>query len=163
MEDGLLRRQLIGGLNGAEAHMSFEEAVAEFPAEAMNRRPPGVPYTPWHILEHLRITQWDILEYVRDSAHHLSPDWPEGYWPSRDAETTAEGWQATVGGFVADRKAIEAIVRSGSADLFAPLPQTPGHTIVREVRLLINHNAYHVGEFAILRQVMGTWGSSHHP
>jgi hypothetical protein len=161
MDDRLLRRQLIGGLNGAEAHMSFEEAVAEFPAEAMNRRPPNVPYTPWHILEHLRITQWDILEYIRDSSHYKAPNWPEDYWPERFAETSVDGWQQTVDGFVADRKAIEAILLDGSTELSAPLPQTPGHTIVREVRLLINHNAYHIGEFAILRQVMDTWGPSH--
>lgn len=161
MNDQILRRQLIGGLNGVEAHMSFEEAVAEFPAEAMNRRPPNVPYTPWHVLEHLRITQWDILAYIRDSAHHLSPDWPEGYWPDPIGETTAEGWAATVDGFLADRKAIEEILRDGSSDLFAPLPQTPGHTIAREARLLANHNAYHIGEFGILRQVMGIWGPSH--
>ena len=141
--------------------MGFEEAVAEFPPEAMNRRPPNVPYTPWHILEHLRLTQWDILEYVRDSSHYKAPNWPEDYWPEPDAQTTPEGWQATVEGFLADRKALEAILDDPSVDLFAPLPQTPGHTIVREARLLANHNAYHIGEFAILRQVMGTWGPSH--
>jgi hypothetical protein len=141
--------------------MGFEDAVAEFPADAMNRRAPNVPYTPWHILEHLRITQWDILEYIRDSAHYLAPNWPEDYWPDQAAETTAAGWQETVDGFVADRKAIEAILRDPATDLSAPLPQTPGHTIVREVRLLANHNSYHIGEFAILRQVMDTWGPDH--
>lgn len=141
--------------------MSFEEAVAEFPKEAVNRRPPNVPYTPWHILEHLRITQWDILEYVRDSAHYLAPNWPEDYWPDRAAETNEEGWRRTVEGFLGDRKVIEAILGDPATELFAPLPQTPGHTIVREARLLINHNAYHIGEFAILRQVMGTWGPRH--
>jgi hypothetical protein len=141
--------------------MGFEHAVAEFPADAMNRRAPNVPYTPWHILEHLRITQWDILEYIRDSAHYLAPNWPEDYWPDQAAETTAAGWQETVDGFVADRKAIEAILRDQATELSAPLPQTPGHTIVREVRLLANHNSYHIGEFAILRQVMDTWGPGH--
>jgi hypothetical protein len=141
--------------------MGFEAAVAEFPAEGMNRHAPNVPYTPWHILEHLRITQWDILEYIRDSAHYLAPNWPEDYWPDQAAETTMAGWQETVDGFLADRAAIEAILRDSATDLSAPLPQTPGHTIVREVRLLANHNSYHVGEFAILRQVMGTWGPSH--
>jgi hypothetical protein len=148
-------------LNGDEAHMGFEDAVAEFPADAMNRRAPNVPYTPWHILEHLRITQWDILEYIRDSAHYLAPNWPEDYWPDQSTETTPAGWQETVDGFLADRKAIEAILRDPATDLSGPLPQTPGHTIVREVRLLANHNSYHVGEFAILRQVMDTWGPSH--
>jgi hypothetical protein len=141
--------------------MGFEAAVAEFPADAMNRHAPNVPYTPWHILEHLRITQWDILEYIRDSAHYLAPNWPEDYWPDQAAETTTAGWQETVDGFLADRAAIEAILRDSATDLSAPLPQTPGHTILREVRLLANHNSYHVGEFAILRQVMGTWGASH--
>ena len=141
--------------------MGFEDAVAEFPADAMNRTAPNVPYTPWHILEHLRITQWDILEYIRDSAHYLAPNWPEDYWPDQSAETTTAGWQDTVDGFLADRKAIEAILRNPATDLSAPLPQTPGHTIVREVRLLANHNSYHIGEFAILRQVMGTWGPNH--
>jgi hypothetical protein len=141
--------------------MGFEDAVAAFPADAMNRPAPNVPYTPWHILEHLRITQWDILEYIRDSAQYLAPNWPEDYWPDQSAETTTAGWQKTVDGFVADRNAIEAILRDPATDLSAPLPQTPGHTIVREVRLLANHNSYHVGEFAILRQVMGTWGPSH--
>jgi hypothetical protein len=141
--------------------MGFEDAVAEFPADAMNRPAPNVPYTPWHILEHLRITQWDILEYIRDSAHYLAPNWPEDYWPDQAAETTAAGWQETVDGFLADREAIEAILRDPATDLSVPLPQTPGHTIVREVRLLANHNSYHVGEFAILRQVMGSWGPNH--
>lgn len=141
--------------------MPFEEAVRDFPEEAMNRRPPNVPYTPWHLLEHLRITQWDILEYVRDSGHYIAPNWPEDYWPDRDARTTPDGWRATVDGFLADRKALEAILEDEATDLFAPMPQTPGHTIAREVRLVGNHNSYHIGEFAILRQVMGTWGPSH--
>jgi hypothetical protein len=161
MPDQLLRRQLIGGLNGAEAHMSFVEAVAEFPEDAINRRPPNVPYTPWHVVEHLRITQWDILEYIRDSTHYKAPNWPEDYWPDQDATTTPDGWAASVRGFIEDRKALEATLRDPAIDLFAPLPQTPGHTILREIRLLVNHNAYHIGEFAILRQVMETWGPSH--
>jgi hypothetical protein len=141
--------------------MPFEEAVRDFPADAMNLCPPNVPYTPWHLLEHLRITQWDILEYIRDSNHYIAPDWPEDYWPERAATTTPEGWNATVEGFLSDRRALEAIVRDEATDLFAPLQQTPGHTIAREVRLVANHNSYHVGEFAILRQVMGSWGPSH--
>ena len=154
--DDVLRGELLTLIDGRGAHMPFDSAVADFPIEAINRRPPNVPYTPWHIVEHLRRTQRDILDYVRDRAY-LAPNWPEDYWPERFAETSVDGWQQTVDGFVADRKAIEAILLDGSTELSAPLPQTPGHTIVREVRLLINHNAYHIGEFAILRQVMGTW------
>jgi DinB family protein len=152
-----LREQLASLLHGDEAHMSFEDAVAAFPAEAMNERAPNVTYTPWHILEHLRITQWDILEYMRDPRGHRSPDWPVGYWPARDATTTPEGFKRTVEGFIADRAAVEAIVRDLATDLLAVLPGTPGHTVLREVTILGNHNSYHVGEFAALRQVMGSW------
>ena len=123
----------------------------------MNTLVPGGAYTPWHILEHVRITQWDILEYIRDARRHVSPDWPVGYWPERSATTDAAGFRESVEGFLADRKAIAAIVRDPETDLTAVLPGTPGHTIAREVVVVGNHNSYHLGEFAILRQVMGTW------
>jgi DinB family protein len=152
-----LREQLVSLLYGTEAHMSFEEAVAAFPAEAMNKRAPNVTYTPWHILEHLRLTQWDILEYMRDPRGHRSPEWPVGYWPAPDATTTPDGFRETVESFIADRAAVEQIVRDPSTDLTAVLSGTPGHTVVREVTILGNHNSYHVGEFAALRQVMASW------
>jgi hypothetical protein len=136
--------------------MSFDEAVAEFPERAINLRPPNVGYTPWQLLEHLRITQWDILEYVRDP-HHASPDWPVGYWPASDATATPAQFQATVEAFRADQAALRALVSDPSTDLLAVLADTPGHTVLREIRVVADHNAYHIGEFAILRQVMGTW------
>jgi DinB family protein len=156
-ETEMLRELLVSLVRGTEAHMSFEDAVAGFPAEAMNRRAPNVGYTPWHILEHLRITQWDILEYIRDPQGHVSPDWPVGYWPGPDAETTPEGFRRTIEGFIADRAAVEAILRDPATDLFAVLAGTPGHTVFREAVVIGNHNSYHVGEFAVLRQVMGSW------
>jgi hypothetical protein len=137
--------------------MSFREAVADFPAWAMNVCPPNVEYTPWHIVEHLRITQWDILRYIEDPTGHVSPDWPVGYWPARDAETDEQGWQASVDGFLADLAALERIALDASVDLEAVLEGTPGHTVLRELTIVGNHNSYHVGEFASLRQVMGTW------
>jgi hypothetical protein len=152
-----VRERLIALLDGADAHMGFEEAVADFPDEPMNERAPNVEYTPWHLLEHLRITQWDILEYIRDPQGHQSPRWPVGYWPKRDATTTPDGFRDTIRRFLADRAALEEIVRDPNTDLEAVLPGTPGHTVVREITVVGNHNSYHVGEFAILRQVMGTW------
>ena len=151
-----LREQALAFLGARDAHMAFEDAVAGFPESAMNARPPNVSYTPWQLLEHLRLTQWDILEYVRNP-DHVSPDWPEGYWPAPDATTTAEGFAATVAAFLADEAALRAIVLDPATDLLAVIPGTPGHTLLRELRILADHNAYHVGEFAILRQVMGTW------
>jgi len=155
-----LRRQLAEGLRGEGVHMSFDEAVADFPDWAINARAPKVTYTPWHLLEHLRITQWDILEYVRDRAH-VSPAWPIGYWPDPAAEATRDEFEATIAGFRADLAALEAIALEPAVDLVAPIPHAPRHTILRELRLLLNHNSYHLGEFAVLRQVMGSWGPTH--
>jgi hypothetical protein len=137
--------------------MGFEEAVADFPAWAMNERAPNVGYSPWHILEHLRITQWDIRRYIEDPIGHASPDWPIGYWPAPDAQTDEDGFRETIEGFRADLLALESIALDPAVDLSAVLEGTPGHTVLRELTIVGNHNSYHVGEFAALRQVMGSW------
>ena len=155
-DDDILRDQLIELIDGQGAHMSFDDAVADFPDDAINRRPPNVPYTPWHLLEHLRITQADILDYIVNRTY-LEPDWPEAYWPARDATATPDEFARTIAGFHADAAALRAIVADPATDLLATIPGTPGHTILREVRIVGDHNAYHLGEFAILRQFMGTW------
>jgi hypothetical protein len=136
--------------------MSFDEAVADFPSDAIDRRPPNIPYTPWHLVEHLRLVQRDILDYIRDPAY-VSPQWPRGYWPARDASATPEMFADSIAAFRADRAALRELVLDESVDVLAVLPHTPGHTVLREVRLVADHNAYHVGEFAILRRVMDTW------
>jgi hypothetical protein len=151
------RRQLVQLLRGTQAHMSFDDVVADFPAAAINNRAPNVGYTPWHIVEHLRITQWDILRYIEDPTGHVSPDWPVGYWPAPDAETDEQGFRQSVAGFQADLRALERIAADATVDLFAILDGTPGHTVFRELCVVGNHNSYHVGEFASLRQLMGTW------
>ena len=152
----ILREQLLDLIDGHGAHLPFDAAVADFPDHAINERPPNVPYTPWHLLEHIRIAQRDILEYIRDRAY-LAPSWPEEYWPARDATATPGQWTATIAGIRADQQALRDLVADPAMDLLATMPGTPGHTILREVRLVGDHNAYHLGEFAILRQVMGTW------
>ena len=126
------------------------------PTTAINAFPPNVEYTPWHLLEHIRLTQADILDYIvnRDYAEK---EWPTEFWPARDATATADQFAATLAGFRADVATLRAIVADPATDLFATIPNTPGHTILREVRIVGEHNAYHVGEFAVLRQVMGTW------
>ncbi len=141
--------------------MTLEDAVADFPPERMNERPPNVDYSPWQLLEHIRLTQRDILEYVQDPAGYRPRQWPDAYWPAPDAETNAGGWTATLARYEDDLAALRAIVRDPGTDLFAPLPNTPGHTVLREVRVVADHTAYHVGEFGILRQVMGTWPPGH--
>jgi hypothetical protein len=152
----LIRRQLIELLEAKSAHMPFEAAVADFPADAINRLVPESPYTPWHLLEHIRYAQWDILDYIQNRGY-LESTWPDEYWPARDATATAEQFQKTIATFRRDRDALRDLVADPATDLFATIPDTPGHTIFREIRITGAHNAYHIGEFAILRQVMGTW------
>ncbi len=151
-----LRSQLVELLDARGAHMPFEAAVADFPTVAINRPAPELPYTPWHLLEHIRIAQYDILDYIRNRGY-LEPTWPDEYWPARDATTTREGFDETIAAFQRDRAALKALVADPATDLFATIPGTPGHSLVREIRIVGAHNAYHIGEFAILRQVMGTW------
>lgn len=152
----VIREQLLALLRGGNAHLDFDEAVADFPAEHINSKAPHVPYTPWHLLEHMRIAQWDILEFIRNPAH-LSPDWPEGYWPAQAEQADLARWQTTLKAFRADHQALQDLVKDAQTDLSAPLPHAPGYTIFREILLVADHNAYHLGEFAILRQVMATW------
>jgi hypothetical protein len=137
--------------------MSFDDAVADFPVWAINGHGPNASYTPWHIVEHLRITQWDIRRYIEDPVGHVSPEWPVEYWPAPDAETDEAGFRKSVDGFRDDLHALEAIARDPKRDLLAVLEGTPGHTIARELMVVGNHNSYHVGEFGALRQVMGSW------
>ena len=156
--DKVMREQLLALLRGGNAHLGFDDAVANFPPEHINTKPPNVSYTPWHLLEHIRIAQWDILEFVRNP-DHVSPSWPEGYWPAPDEQADQARWQQTINEFRADLKAIENLVTDPNTDFFSPIPHAPGYTIFREILLVADHNAYHIGEFAILRQVMDTWGN----
>ena len=151
-----LRDQLLALLRGGMAHMTFDEAIADFPPERMNERPPHIPYTPWHILEHLRITQWDILDFMRNPGYQ-ELRWPDDYWPAPDATTDAAGWARTIAAFEADFAAICAIADDQQTDLYARIPWGDGQTILRELLLVADHNSHHLGEFAILRQVMQTW------
>jgi hypothetical protein len=155
--DKIIREQLLALLRGGNAHLGFDDAVANFPPEHIHTKPPNVSYTPWHLLEHIRIAQGDILEFVRNP-DHVSPSWPEGYWPAPDEQADQARWQQTINEFRADLKAIENLVTDPNTDFFSPIPHAPGYTIFREILLVADHNAYHIGEFAILRQVMDTWG-----
>jgi hypothetical protein len=155
--DKVLREELLHLLRGGNAHLSFDDAVADFPMDAINRRPPNVPYTPWHLLEHLRLAQWDILDFVRNP-NYQEMQWPDDYWPAPDAEADAAAWDKTLATFRADLKAVEDLVNDPQTDFSATIAHGDGQTILREILLVADHNAYHIGEFAILRQVMGTWG-----
>jgi hypothetical protein len=158
--DRLLRNQLVGLLRGGDAHMPFAAAVADFPQALINTRPPNVPYTFWHLLEHLRLTQADILEYVT-RADYRERAWPADYWPVREARATKDDWEASVAAFGRDLEALVALVADAATDLFGPVPSHAAHTVLREVLIVADHNAYHIGELGILRQVAGAWGPDH--
>lgn len=152
------RQQLAQNLRAGNAHMSFEDAVAEFPAAHINTRPPHVAYSFWGLLEHLRLTQDDILRYLTDPGYE-EMTWPRDYWPDPAAEATPAEWDASVSGFLRDREALAAMIEQH--DLLMPVPSHPQHTLLREVLIIIDHNAYHIGELAGLRQVAEAWGPGH--
>jgi hypothetical protein len=155
-KDRALREHLLYLLKGGGAHLSFDDAIDGLPAEARGKKPVGVPHSPWRLLEHLRICQWDILEFSRNSKH-VSPDFPDGYWPTTDAPPNPNAWDQSIAAFRADLKAMEDLVEDPSTDLFAPIPHGQGQTILREALLLADHNAYHLGQLVLVRRCLGEW------
>lgn len=156
--DAILRNQLVEFLKGGHAHMDLDEAVEDFPMEHINSKVPNSTYTPWRLLEHIRITQWDILEYIRNPGY-VWLKWPKDYWPPVGKKATPADWKKTIKDFNKDLKELIEIVKNPKTDLNAKTPQKDGQPIIREILLVIDHNAYHIGEFAILRDVMRTWPS----
>jgi hypothetical protein len=158
MTDQTLRTELFHLLTVRQAHMDFEDAVAGLPASAINKRPPHTDYTLWHLVEHLRLAQRDILDYITADTYRW-PTFPDDFWPPPEAMTDEADWEATIEQFLADRQALADLVADPATDLFAPLPHSGDarHTIVREIQVIAAHNAYHTGELGILRQVMGLW------
>ena len=148
-----LRKHVLYLLRDGGAHQSFEDFVGSFPADLCNRRIEGLPYTPWQVLEHMRIAQWDILEFSRDP-DHVSPEFPKGYWPGKDELGTAASWQKTVDGFHKDLKQMEALVEDPSTDLHAKIRHGDGQTILREALLIADHNAYHLGVLAVMARLV---------
>jgi len=142
--DQSLRDHLLSLLGGGNAHISFDDFIAGFPAESCGQRIEGLPYTAWQVLEHIRIAQWDILEFCRDP-NHVSPKWPEGYWPKPDELGNPELLKETVEKFRIDLNQMGDLVSDSSTDLFATIPHGTGHTILREALLVADHNAYHLG------------------
>jgi hypothetical protein len=152
-KDRALREHLLYLLRGGGAHVGFDEALRDFPAGLFNRKAGGVPYTPWQLLEHMRVAQWDIVEFSR-SAAHVSPDWPDGYWPDKSREADADDWGRSVEGFREDLRRMEALVEDESNDLYAVIPHGAGQTLLREALLVADHNAYHLGALVTLRRAL---------
>ncbi len=158
-DDRALREHLLYLLRGGGAHVDFGAAVEGFPAALRGRRAPGVPHTAWQLVEHLRIAQWDILEFSRNPKH-VSPEFPQGYWPARDAPADDAAWERSLATFRADLAAMEMLVADPNSDLFTPFAHGEGQTLLREALLVADHNAYHIGQIVMLRRLLGAWEGS---
>jgi hypothetical protein len=154
--DQSLREHLLYLLRGGGAHLDFDAAVAQMPAHLLGAKLPGLPHTPWRLVEHMRICQWDILEFSRNPKH-VSPAFPEGYWPKGDAPGDPTAWDHSLQAFRADLRAMQDLVADPKTDLFAPIPHGEGQTILREALLLADHNAYHLGQLVTVRRLLGAW------
>ncbi|HUP63072.1 MAG TPA: DinB family protein [Thermoanaerobaculia bacterium] len=152
-DDQALRDQLAGLLDSGHAHLKFEDAVNNFPAERRGQRPAGAAHSAWELLEHLRLAQWDILEFTRNPKH-VSPEWPTGYWPASAEPPTETAWDESIAAFRTDQRALAALAES--ADLFARIPHGDGQTVLREILLAVDHNAYHLGQLVMVRRILET-------
>ncbi len=156
MSDQDLREHVLYLLKGGGAHLDFEDAIAEFPDHLLGVKVPNCSHTAWRLLEHLRICQWDILEFSRN-ADHVSPEFPDGLWPAEDAPPHPNAWMASVESFRADRHAMMELVSAPETNLLAKIPHGNGQTILREALLIADHNAYHLGQLVFLRRCLNAW------
>jgi DinB superfamily len=154
--DRLLRGQLVSLLSKEQAHVGFDGAFADFPVHLRGMKIAGSPHTPWQLLEHIRIAQWDILEFSRNS-RHVSPPFPHGYWPPTETPPDAASWDRSLSAFRVDLRAMIALVKNPRIDLFARIPHGEGQTILREAMLVADHNAYHLGQIVMLRRLADSW------
>jgi len=152
--DRSLRQHLLELLTGGHAHATFDAAVRNLPPALRGKRPKGAEHSPWEVLEHLRIAQWDILDFSRNPDYKHLP-WPEGYWSTTAAPPDAKAWDKSVRAFRRDLKAMSDLVADPATDLYAKIPHGNGQTILREALLVADHNAYHLGELVLLRRLLG--------
>jgi hypothetical protein len=156
-QEQILRQHLLELLAGGGAHANFDDVIKGLPPKLRGTTPPKFPHSAWMLLEHLRLAQWDILEFSRNS-RHVSPKWPEGYWPRSAAPPNTAAWNKSVQQFRRDLKAMQNLVSNRKTDLFAKIPWGDGQTILREALLLADHNAYHLAQLVDLRRMLGSWG-----
>lgn len=151
-----LREHLVYLLSDGGAHAKFDQVIHGIPARLRGRKPQDMPHSPWMLLEHMRIAQWDILDFSRNPKYQSLP-WPQGYWPKSNAPPSAVAWSKSIQSFVKDLKAMQQLVRNPKTDLFARIPWGDGQTILREALLVADHNAYHLGQLLDVRRLLGAW------
>lgn len=148
-----LREHVVNLLTKGEAHVDVSSELKDFPRKLRGSKPEGAPHTPWQLLEHMRIAQWDILQFSVD-AKHVSPKWPEGYWPETAEPPSDKAWDKSVKDFLADLDKVCKLVRDPKRDLFAKIPHGTGQTLLREALLVADHNAYHLGQIVMVRKIL---------
>lgn len=156
MDTKIIRENLVNQLKGGQAHMTMMEAVKDFPESKMNIIFPNGTYTSWALLEHIRFSQHDILDFLINSQYR-EPEWPKDYWPNLKKTVTKKEWDNTLQDFYADLKKLEEMAINENIDLTAKVPNGDGQTYIKELLLIADHNAYHIGEFSIMRQTLNTW------
>jgi DinB family protein len=154
--DAALREQLRKLLDWQDAHVGFDRAVDGIPPDLRGQTPEGAPYSPWQLLEHLRLAQYDILDFCRNPQYQ-EMKWPDDYWPASAAPASAADWDASVKQFREDRKAFQDLAADPKIDLFAKIPHGQGQTYLREILLEADHAAYHIGELVVVRRLLGAW------
>ncbi len=155
-DNAVLREQVVYLLKGGGAHVQFMDALEGFPAGKRGTYAQGLPHTGWQLLEHVRIAQWDILEFSRNPKH-VSPEFPEGYWPKTPAPRTEEEWTDSMWAFRRDLREMIRLVQNPRSNLCAKIPHGDGQTILREALVLADHNSYHLGQLVDLRRALGSW------
>jgi hypothetical protein len=154
-----IRKELLALLRGGQAHVSFDDAVKDFPAEYGGSVPDGLPYSAWQILEHIRIAQRDILDFSAPPTGGYQPmEWPAAYWPESAEPPSDDAWNASVAAIRKDLDKFEALITRPEADLYKPFRWGEGQSLLREALLIADHNAYHLGELVVLRRLLGIWG-----
>src|SRR5579872_2691296 len=153
---GAVIRELEAALNGGHAHASFEDAVKKVDHKRLGETPGGLPYSIWQLVEHIRISQWDILEFSRNPKH-VSPDWPDGYWPKEKTPLHATDWERSLDRIRADRKAFIELLHEAGDEIHTPFPHGDGQSLFREAVLIIDHTSYHTGEIIVLRRLLNDW------
>jgi hypothetical protein len=156
MDEKALRDYLRRSLSWHEAHVDWKGALKDFPEKDRGTRPEGCPHSGWELLEHLRISTGDIFEFSRD-AKHASPEWPSGYWPKSPAPPSTAAWDKSVKELEGSLEAMGKFVENPKTDLFAKIPHGSGQTVLREALLIVDHNAYHLGQLVLVRRMLGCW------
>jgi uncharacterized damage-inducible protein DinB len=154
--DQNLRKELTEYIENERAHIGFAKALRDLPEKLINKQPKGVPYTFWGVLEHVRIAQHDMVEFIQ-TADYEKFDWPKDYWPSPKAKATKAMWKASLAAIEKDLDTLKQIIQDAAVDLFAPIPWGQGQTVFREVIQVIDHASYHLGQLVLMRRLEGDW------